>query len=136
MTQLTEFLFPAPAERRAGAIVSWWEGRRLAYNLWVGAAGTFTVAAGLVLSVLPPGGPGLPPLDMWKPIVVFGILANVFYTAGPVVEILAHKIFGRQLLPVGPALYRIGLTFSVGLALFPLLIMMIGWVISSIGRVF
>jgi hypothetical protein len=136
MTQLTEFLFPAPAERRAGAIVSWWERRRLAYNLWVGAAGTFTVAAGFVLSVLPPGGPGLPTLDIWRPIVVFGVLANVFYTAGPMVEILAHKIFGRQLLPVGPALYRIGLTFSVGLALFPLLIMLIGWVISSIGRVF
>ena len=40
------------------------------------------------------------------------------------------------LLPVGPALYRIGLTFSVGLALFPLLIMMISWVVSGVGRLF
>lgn len=136
MTQLTEFLFPAPAERRPGAIFSWWESRRLAYNVWVGAAGTFTVVAGTLLAVLPPGGFGLPPLEIWKPIVIFGVLANVFYTAGAVVEILANRIFGRQLLPVGPALYRMGLTFSVGLALFPLLIMMIGWVISTVARVF
>ena len=94
------------------------------------------MASGLVLSVIPPGGMGLPPLEIWRPIVIFGLLANVFYTAGPVVEILAHKLFGRQVLPVGPALYRMGLTFSVGLALFPLLIMMIGWVISAVGRVF
>lgn len=112
------------------------ENRRLAYNVWVGSAGLFTVASGLVLSVLPPGGFGLPPLAIWQPIVIFGVLANVFYTSGAVVEILANKLFGRQLLPVGPARYRMGLTFSVGLALFPLLIMMIGWVISSIGRVF
>ena len=137
MTQLVEFLFPAPAERRAGAIVSWWEKRRLAYNVWVGAAGAFTVAGGYLLSVLPPGGLGAPPLGfIWRPILIFGVLANVFYTAGPLVEILAHKLFGRQLLPVGPALYRIGLTFSVGLALFPLLIMMISWVVSGVGRLF
>jgi len=137
MTQLTEFLFPVPAERRAGAIISWWERRRPAYNLWVGTAGAFTVASGYLLSVLPPGGLGAPPLGfIWRPILIFGLLANVFYTAGPLVEILAHKLFGRQLLPVGPALYRIGLTFSVGLALFPLMIMMISWVISAVTKVF
>ncbi|HKJ02841.1 MAG TPA: hypothetical protein VJ997_10315 [Longimicrobiales bacterium] len=137
MTQLAEFLFPAPAERRAGAIFSWWEKRRLAYNAWVGTAGAVTVAAGYLLFLLLPGGPGAPPLGLvWRPIVIFGVLANVFYTAGPVVEILAHKLFRRQLLPVGPALYRMGLTFSVGLALFPLLIMMIGWVISAVGQIF
>lgn len=95
-----------------------------------------TVAGGLLLSVLPPGGPGLPGPGIVVPTVIFGVLANVFYTAGPVVEMLAHKLFGRQLLPVGPALYRIGLTFSVGLALFPLLIMMISWVVMTVGKVF
>ena len=137
MTQLAEFLYPVPAERRVGAIVSWWEKRRLAYNAWVGSAGLFTVGFGYLLSVLPPGAMGAPPLGMiWRPIIIFGVLANVFYTAGAVVEVLAHKLFGRQLLPVGPALYRIGLTFSVGLALFPTLIMMISWVISGLGRIF
>lgn len=137
MHELTEFLFPAPAERRAGAIWSWWEKRRLPYNLWVGTAGTFSVAFCYLLSVLPPGGIDAPPLGLvWRPIVVFGALANVFYTSGAVIESLANKLFGRSLLPVGPGLYRMGLTFSVGLALFPCLIMMIGWLISSIDKLF
>ena len=130
MTQLTEFLFPAPAERHAAAIWSWWEKRRLPYNLWVGSAGLFTLAASYLLSVLPPVG------LLWRPVVLFGVLANVFYTSGALVEVVTQKLWGRQLLPVGPALYRMGLTFSVGLALFPLLIMMISWVLSALSRIF
>lgn len=136
MTQLVEFLFPAPAARRTGAIWAWWERRRLAYNVWVGAAGTLTVAACSVLALLPPGAPGLPSLDLiLPPIVIFGVLANVFYTCGALVESLADKLWGHQLLPVGPALYRIGLTFSVGLALFPALIMLVGWILRIVGVV-
>jgi hypothetical protein len=37
-------------------------------------------------------------------------------------------MWGRGLLPTGPALFRMGLTFSVGLALFPALLMMFVWV--------
>lgn len=136
MTELVEFLFPAPAARRPGAIWAWWERRRLAYNVWVGSAGAFTVAAGTFLSLLPPHPEGLPPLIIWQPIVLFGVLANVFYTSGAVIETLAEKMWGRQLLPVGPALYRMGLTFSVGLALFPTLIMLIGWILKVVTTVF
>ncbi len=136
MTELVEFLFPAPAERRPGAIWAWWERRRLAYNVWVGSAGAFTVAAGTFLSLLPPHPEGLPPLIIWQPIVLFGVLANLFYTSGAVLETLAQKLWGRQLLPVGPALYRMGLTFSVGLALFPTLIMLIGWILKVVTTVF
>lgn len=135
MNQLTEFLFPVPAERRAGAIFSWWERRRLAYNLWVGSAGAFTVGAGLLFSVLPPHAPGLPGAGMWVPVLIFGVMANVFYSAGAVVEVLVNALWGREILPVGPALYRIGLTFSVGLALFPTLIMVIGWILKVLGVV-
>lgn len=48
--------------------------------------------------------------------------ANVCYLLGPVAETLAYRLLGEDLLPVGPALYRMGLTFSVGLALFPALL--------------
>jgi len=137
MHELTEFLFPAPAERRTGAIWAWWEKRRLAYNLWVGTAGTFTVAACTLLSFVPPSPLGHIPFHLiWQPILMFGVLANVFYTSGAVLETLAEKLFGRQLLPVGPSLYRMGLTFSVGLALFPTLIMILGWIFRIVTAVF
>ena len=35
MSAITEFLFPAPAKRTVGGIVTWWEKRRLAYNVVV-----------------------------------------------------------------------------------------------------
>ena len=77
-------------------------------------------------------GPGV---GMWVPVLIFGVMANVFYSAGAVVEILVNALWGREILPVGPALYRMGLTFSVGLALFPTLIMVIGWILKVLGVV-
>jgi hypothetical protein len=67
--------------------------------------------------------------------VLFALGANVMYLLGPTIEILIDKVWGRTVLPAGPSLYRMGLTFSVGLALFPTLIMTIafvGWVVAGI----
>ena len=60
-------------------------------------------------------------------VLVFGIMANVCYTLGPVAEVMIEKIWGRKLLPTGPTLFRIGLTFSLGLALLPTLITVFDW---------
>ena len=118
MTALTEFLFPAPAQRNVLSILGWWEKRRVPYNLAVGAAGLASVAWIAVAELITPGGPRLV-LVPWQPIVLFGIGANVFYTLGSVIESLALKVWGHGLFPIGPGLYRMGLTFSVGLALLP-----------------
>jgi hypothetical protein len=129
MTALAEFLFPAPAERRPGAIIGWWESRRLGYNLIVGAAGLTSLAAYTVANLLFFGGQGdFPP---WQAIVGFGALANVCYWLGPLAEIAIQKLGGRDVPPAGPVLFRMGLTFSAGLALLPTLII----VLLSIVRV-
>jgi hypothetical protein len=130
MRALTEFLFPAPARRTTGAVIGWWERRRLAYNLWVGGAGLISLGTTYLVAALPPGGVVLP--FPWLPIVIFGGMANVCYLLGPTVELLIDRLWGRAVLPTGPALFRMGLTFSVGLALFPALIMTIGWVIRIV----
>ena len=113
-TDITEFLFPAPAPSRATAIISWWENRRLAYNGIVGAAGLFSYGVGNVVGLLVDG--HLIPLI---PVVVFGVMANVCYCLGPIIEIALRSKLRGKLLPVGPTLFRMGLTFSVGLALLP-----------------
>ena len=132
MTALTEFLFPAPAKRSAGAIVRWWERRRLAYNAAVGAAGLFSLSAVTLVSMLPPSRLGSMPGEIWIPVAIFAVGANLCYFIGPTVEILIEKLFGREVMPTGPALFRMGLTFSVGLALFPTLLVLIGWVIRIV----
>lgn len=119
MSALTEFLFAAPASRSTPAIIAWWERRRLAYNAWVGAAGT--VSLGTVASYAALGGEGVFP-EALIAAAVFGGMANICYFFGPATELLFEKLWGRRVLPTGPLLYRAGLTFSVGLALFPTLL--------------
>jgi hypothetical protein len=120
MTDLAEFLFPAPAERSVGGIFKWWESRRLHFNLFVGGAGLVTLGVTRVFTWIISE-----QFIPWQPIVAFGILANLCYLLGPAVEIAVDRIWGRKLLPIGPALYRMGLTFSVGLALLPSLVFMV-----------
>lgn len=126
MTRLAEFLFPAPAHRTPGAILRWWEARRLPYNVVVGAAGLLTLGVVRVLTWLPPDAHagGMPP---WPFVVVYGVLANVCYCLGPALEIGLHWTWGRRVIPVGPALYRMGLTFSLGLTLLPVLLVGLEW---------
>ena len=134
MTALTEFLFPAPARRSAGAIIRWWESRRLAYNLLVGGAGVLSMGVVSVVVALPPG--GTLQVVPWQPVVVFGVLANVCYLLGPTAEILIEKAGRGRVLPTGPTLFRMGLTFSVGLALLPILLVLISWLFRMIASVF
>lgn len=124
MTGLAEFLFPAPAPRRTGAILRWWEKRRLSYNLVVGGAGLFSLITVAITTTLPPDGETVVLLG---PAAVFGIVANVCYCLGPTVEATVEKLWGGKLLPLGPVLFRMGLTFSVGLALMPAAIGFLDW---------
>jgi hypothetical protein len=138
MTDITEFLFPAPAPRTVGGIVRWWESRRLKYNLIVGAAGLTSTAVVAILTFLPPDAHGIQgPIGEFLPIaVVFGVAANVCYTLGPMVELMLEKLWGRRALPTGPTLFRMGLTFSVGLALLPTLIAGADWVFRILHSLF
>jgi hypothetical protein len=136
MSAITEFLYPTPAKRTVGGIVKWWEKRRLAYNVAVGSAGVLSLATTFALLALPPNGQLVSSFEWLPGVVVFGVMANVCYLFGPTIEVLVHKIWGRQLLPTGPALYRVGLTFSVGLALFPALISMFLWVARIVVSIF
>ena len=139
MSAITEFLFPAPARRTSGAILGWWESRRLKYNLIVGGAGVFSLAVVRLVSALPPGTHQLPGPFLslvWRPVLVFALMANVCYLLGPTVEVMAEKLWGRRVLPVGPSLFRMGLTFSVGLALLPTLLVIFGWVFRMVSAIF
>lgn len=122
MNTLTEFLFAAPARRSTPAIITWWERRRLAYNAWVGGAGLVSLATIGSFNALT-GGDAMFPGALIL-VAVFGGMANLCYCFGPMAEVLMEKVWGRRVLPAGPALYRMGLTFSVGLALLPTLLTM------------
>ena len=127
---LTDFLFPPPAPRNSWGIIKWWESRRLHYNAIVGGTGLLSMGLFTLLASLPPNAHhmGL----FLAPIIAYGVLANLCYFLGPTAEIFLEKLFRGKLLPTGPVLFRMGLTFAVGLTMLPTLFAAIDWVIRII----
>ena len=91
----------------------------------MGGSGLASLAVVRVISWPPPDPHGGFPSP--QVVLDFGLLANVCYLLGPAVEMTVEMLWGRKVLPVGPALFRMGLTFAVGLTLLPVLIFTIDW---------
>jgi len=126
VSALTRLLFPAPAEVRSTAsIFRWWESRRLTFNVIVGAAGLVTLMAVNVIALLPPL--SIRVGVFWPGVIVYGFFANLFYSLGFVTEAAMQRAWHDETPRVGPALFRQGLVFSVGLTLFPIALMGINW---------
>ena len=117
MAALSSVLFPEPTLRRTpGAVIGWWERRRPLFNLVVGATGLVTVSV-IVLAA----GPGMVSQPgLWLGVTAYGVAANVCYSLGAPLELLLERWLGRHTYGLGPALFRYGLVYSVGLTLFPL----------------
>jgi hypothetical protein len=117
MAALTTLLFPEPTlQRSPGAVIGWWERRRPLYNVVIGATGlvtlsVFTLALGPAMMLQPATLLG---------VTAYGIAANLCYSLGAPIELLLQRWLGRETYGLGPALFRYGLVYSVGLTLFPL----------------
>ena len=136
MTDLIERLYPLPDYRRTPlSLLRWWESRRLFYNRVVGSTGLVTVAGTSLIWMLPPHALPIPLLPILAMSAVYGLLANVCYSSGWLLELLAVRVWGREAPDVGPMLFRQGLIFSVGLTLMPLLISMMMWVLRVVVSV-
>lgn len=123
---LGDVLFPTADYRRTTiSLLTWWESRRLLFNAAVGATGVVTLLVVSAIAWIPPGLPM--PLD-WRPVVAYGLLANVCYTFGWAIEATAQRMWGDRCPKFGPALFRQGLAFSVGLTLLPIVVASIGWI--------
>lgn len=134
MTALTRFFFdPVYAPRSAWSVIGWWERRRSAFNLAVGGAGLLTLGAVNLFAALPPHGVWFgAPLG---PIAVYALLANVGFTAGPIMDLLIRRAWGNGYAAAGPTLFRYGFVFSLGLTLLPIPLVAMDWVLRLL-RVF
>lgn len=139
MSALTRFLFPSPDYRRTpSSLLRWWESRRLSYNVIVGGTGLVTLGAVSVVGLLPPAlHPGL---IVWPQVlvgvVVYGVLANVGYSLGWTTEMAMRAVWKERAPDVGPALFRQGLTFAVGLTLLPIPVAVLSWAVRALAHLF
>jgi hypothetical protein len=135
MSALTRILFPLPDYRRTPwTLLQWWESRRLTYNLAVGGAGLLSLGVLAVFSLLPPRLPGA--AVPWQGVVVYAVLANLGYSLGWAAEVGMRALWKDQAPDAGPALYRQGLSFAVGLTLLPIPIAMLTWLARLASRLF
>lgn len=138
MTPLTKFFFRQNAIARPSAAetIGWWEVRRPAYNVAVGAAGVVTLSVANLVWALPPHPSPLP----WQANVVlpliYGVMANVCYTLGWCTELGLRKWLGDEVEPAGAALFRYGFAFSIGLTLFPAGLTVLVWFARIASAVF
>jgi hypothetical protein len=101
-------------------IIRWWESRRFHYNvilLLAGISSSYVYWHLFGLYAQDPSDDGMFPGLLE---ISFGIMANVFYTFGWMIECLLLLVFRRRGLPfAGAPLFVTGLALSVLLALVP-----------------
>src|SRR5687768_5317617 len=123
---------PLPDRRRTpGSLLYWWESRRLFYNAVVGTTGVFSSLVILLFSALPPFD-GMAPPPILPLALAYGLAANLCYSMGWGIEMLARLVWGRQAPDLGPILFRQGLIFSVGLTLLPIGIATFSWLMRIV----
>ena len=126
MSAVTRYFFTPLYNPRTGwSVVEWWEARRAVYNVVVGAAGVLSLGVVVVFARLPPH-PVLLRLP-WSAVLTYAVVANFAYTLGPAVDLAVRRRWGNAYAPIGPALFRYGFVFSVGLTLLPVPLALLGW---------
>ena len=124
--RLAGWIFAHQLEKSHPAhVVAWWELRRLPYNLIVGATSLLTlsvfyaVAFGCDRSVGVPLGMPRPPLLVLIAVVAYGIVVNVFYTCGWILELLVARLWRVSTPVFGPIAFTLFTAVSVVVTLVP-----------------
>jgi hypothetical protein len=116
-----------PGDKELSRVIVWWELRRLAFNLMVGAAGLLTCAAAVGTALfserrygVPVGLPDPPGIALLA-IFAYGIGANLCYTGGWLTECRMRAERGREKADAFAEIaFAAGLAFSILLTLLPI----------------
>lgn len=95
-------------------VIRWWEARRLLYNLALLCIGVAAIAAmeWLMNRALPLGEDAIEPMALILGVVLYGIMANVLYTLGWIVELRLRRIDPVRARRLGERLFRAGMVFA------------------------
>lgn len=113
-------------------VIGWWEVRRIPYNLIIGAVGITSLLLFFLFihlaQELEPGEDAVEPL-----VLVFAPIAvNILYTGGWLAELFLRVVWREKSLDIGPILFKLGLSLSLFVAVFPSAFWLLTWIIRSI----
>jgi hypothetical protein len=121
-----QWLFHGEAGTSRKDIIRWWEERRLQYNLWVGLVG---IATWLLVEIV--GSAAVKPgVDFEEPIIMiigpvfYGVMANLCYTLGWILDVTAHRSGPRK------ELFKRVFIFSLVLTALPGIWAVVAWLIT------
>jgi hypothetical protein len=127
LTTVEKYFFtPIYHPRSSWSVIRWWESRRPFFNTVIGAAGLLTLGISSALATLPPH--PQPFALPWGAVLVYGLMANLCYSAGAPIDLMLRRRLGDRAPAVGQALFRYGFVFSLGLTLLPIVLVAVGWV--------
>lgn len=111
----------------APSALTWWEARRPAYNVVVGAAGIMSGAISIAAAGISEARGGEPvgmPDGLFAVAlpILFGVVANAFYTGGWIVELVLRRDWRVDPRSLRSAAFAAGLLFSLAIAALPALL--------------
>jgi hypothetical protein len=122
---------------RPGDAIVWWERRRVAFNVVILLAGTFTFLViqfmGAVLARF--GADTMQPSGVASYVIFYLLAVNVCYTLGWVSELLWSDGDTSRTELLRPTVYRWGLTFSVAITVLPALFVPLFWFMQGLRAV-
>lgn len=139
LVHLPLFSRPRPPER-PWDVISWWESRRLIYNVFVGAAGITSgiiiLMTGYITEHLIGEAIGIPDSSFLAIIAVllYGVMANICFTGGWILELLSRRLWGTRAEAFGEIAFTWGLLGSVVLTLCPAAIIVLYAAVSIISH--
>jgi hypothetical protein len=113
-----------------GQVIRWWELRRLLYNAVLLVIGVLAIAGmeWLMTKVIPLGEDAIEPMLLFVGVVLYGVMANLCYTLGWVVELRGRKTDPVAARQRGHRMFRAGLLFSSVLTSLPFWFACVYWI--------
>ena len=100
-----------PHKKSNKEIICWWEQRRMLYNIVMFAAGSATILLALLLREIV----FTDLINVFPPVLIVALSANLFYTLGWIMEIACRKFISEEevVQKAGPVLFIAGISLSV-----------------------
>lgn len=113
-----------------GQIIRWWELRRLLYNAVLLVVGLAAIAGmeWLMGRAVPVGEDAVEPMALVVGVLVYGLMANLCYTLGWVIELWGRKTDPASARRRGQWMFRVGLLFSCVLTSLPFWFAGVFWI--------